>query len=140
MAITLQDPTRTRDRTTRYAFPDIGTGATLSDPPTIVEELLDAFRSGGATSETTFELVSPGGHVRTVTGTVVFLDEEAQTFMVRTPAGQLMRVPLRDVTSAQGEALGAYEELRSGHDGTGRQAMGLDGRSRRVDVRRSIGR
>jgi hypothetical protein len=45
-------------------------------------------------------LASHGGYARTVTGTVEFLDAEAQTFMVRDADGGLIRVPLRDVTSA----------------------------------------
>jgi hypothetical protein len=49
-----------------------------------------------------FELASRGGYVRTVTGTVVYLDEEAETYMVLrgNGDGQLLRVPLRDITSA----------------------------------------
>ena len=51
---------------------------------------------------TTFELESRGGYLRTVTGTVAFLDEDAQTYMVLrgNGDGQLLRVPLRDITSA----------------------------------------
>jgi hypothetical protein len=51
---------------------------------------------------TSFELASRGGYVRTVTGTVVYLDEEAETYMVLrgNGDGQLLRVPLRDITSA----------------------------------------
>lgn len=44
-----------------------------------------------------FELESPGGYRRTVTGTIAYLDDEAQTYMVRAPDGELIRVPLRDI-------------------------------------------
>jgi hypothetical protein len=114
MAITLQDPTRSRDPFSRHAFPDIEAEPTLNAPPTIAEELLDTFRAGGTGTEASFEVESRGGHTRTVTGTVVYLDEEARTLMVRAADGRTMRVPLRDVTSAHGEALGAHEEMRSG--------------------------
>ncbi|HWL91714.1 MAG TPA: hypothetical protein VNP90_10165 [Actinomycetota bacterium] len=51
---------------------------------------------------TAFELASRGGYVRTVTGTVAYLDEEAETYMVLrgNGDGELLRVPLRDITSA----------------------------------------
>ena len=51
---------------------------------------------------TKFELESRGGYQRTVTGTVAYLDEDAQTYMVSRGIGdgQLVRVPLRDITSA----------------------------------------
>jgi hypothetical protein len=32
-----------------------------------------------------------------VTGKIAYLDDEAQTYMVRAPDGALIRVPLRDV-------------------------------------------
>lgn len=128
MAITLQEPTGPLDPTSRHAFPDMDAEPKLSAPPTIAEELLDAFRAGGTRTETSFELASHGGYARTVTGTVAYLDEEAQTFMVRTIDGRLMRVPLRDVTSAQGETLSAHEALRSSLGveglGTGGSALG----------------
>lgn len=62
---------------------------------------------------TSFEVASRGGYLRTVTGTVAYLDEEAQTYMVRsgTGDGELLRVPLRDITSA--------------HEAAGRDAEGL---------------
>jgi hypothetical protein len=44
-----------------------------------------------------FELESPGGYRRTVTGTIAYLDDEAQTYMVRALDGALIRVPLRDI-------------------------------------------
>ncbi len=56
---------------------------------------------------TFFELESRGGYVRTVTGTVAYLDEEAETYMVLrgNGDGELLRVPLRDITSAHETAL-----------------------------------
>jgi hypothetical protein len=47
--------------------------------------------------EVSFELESLGGYLRTVTGTIAYLDEEADTYMVTTANGQLIRVPLRDI-------------------------------------------
>jgi hypothetical protein len=51
---------------------------------------------------TKFELESRGGYLRTVTGTVAYLDEDAETYMVLrgNGDGQLVRVPLRDIRSA----------------------------------------
>jgi hypothetical protein len=116
MAVILQDPTRPRDPTSRHAFPDVEAEAKLSAPRTLAEELLAGFRAGGAVTETSFELASHGGYARSVTGTVAYLDEQAQTFMVRVHDGRLTRVPLRDVTSAHGGALSEHDELRSGRD------------------------
>lgn len=44
-----------------------------------------------------FEVESRGGYRRTVTGTIAYLDDEAQTYMVLAPDGALIRVPLRDI-------------------------------------------
>lgn len=52
--------------------------------------------------ERSFEVESRGGYARTVVGRVAYLDEEAQTYMVLTRDGVLVRVPLRDITSSQG--------------------------------------
>ncbi len=98
--VTLQDPTRQRDPSSRHAFPDVVGEPKLRASRTLAEELLARFRGGGAASETSFELESHGGYARTVVGTVAYLDEQAQTFMVRVADGRLIRVPLRDVTSA----------------------------------------
>jgi hypothetical protein len=48
----------------------------------------------------TSDLESRGGYLRTVTGTIAYLDNEAQTYMVVAPDGALIRVPLRDVKKA----------------------------------------
>jgi hypothetical protein len=52
--------------------------------------------------ERSFEVESRGGYARTVVGWVAYLDDEAQTYMVLTRAGMLVRVPLRDITSSHG--------------------------------------
>lgn len=66
--------------------------------------------------ETSFELASRGGYVRTVTGTVAYLDKDAQTYLVSrlNGDGQLLRVPLRDITSAHATAVG--DRSPSEHD------------------------
>ena len=63
------------------------------DRPTL---RLDAESASGK-PEVSFELESPGGYRRTVTGRIAYLDDEAQTYMVLAPDGTLIRVPLRDI-------------------------------------------
>jgi hypothetical protein len=53
--------------------------------------------SAAGKREVSFELESPGGYRRTVTGRIAYLDDEAQTYMVRGPDGELIRMPLRDI-------------------------------------------
>jgi hypothetical protein len=118
MTTTLQDPTRQRDPSSRHAFPDVVGEPELRAPRTLAEKLLARFQDGGAASEISVELESRGGYARTVTGTVAYLDEEAQTLMVRVAAGRLVRVPLRDVVSARD---GSSEPDRS----SGRDVDGL---------------
>ena len=72
-----------------------------SDP---ADEVRDALRTRGPTGRTSFQLASRGGYVRTVTGTVAYLDAEADTYMVVADDGELLRVPLRDITSLQEES------------------------------------
>ena len=55
-----------------------------------------------ASGEVSFELESRGGHRRIVTGTIAYVDEEAQTYMVLAANGELIRVPLRDITKTTG--------------------------------------
>lgn len=100
MTITLQDPILERDQGARHAFPEVHGEVTLRATPTLAEDLLVSFRKGELDSATAFELTSHGGYARAVTGTITYLDMEANTFMVRSSDGDLMRVPLRDVTSA----------------------------------------
>jgi hypothetical protein len=119
MTITLEDATRPRDPSSSHAFPEVKGEAKLMAARTLAEELLARFLSGGAVSETSFELGSPGGYARTVTGTIAYLDEQGETFMVRATDGDLIRVPLRDVTSAQVHASRERDELRSERDTDG---------------------
>ena len=68
---------------------------------------------------TSFELASRGGYLRTVTGTVAYLDEEAETYMVLrgNGDGELLRVPLRDITSAH--EMAPQSPMESGNDAEG---------------------
>jgi hypothetical protein len=118
MTITLQDPARERDATSRHAFPEMRE-VELRAPRTLAEELLASFRSGELDTKTVFELSSHGGYSRSVAGTIAYLDEEAHTFMVRGPDDGLMRVPLRDVTSVRREALSESDALPAELDGAG---------------------
>ena len=52
--------------------------------------------------ERSFEVESRGGYARTVVGRLAYFDDEAQTYMVLTRDGVLVRVPLRDITSSHG--------------------------------------
>ena len=52
--------------------------------------------------ERSFEVESRGGFARTVVGRLAYFDDEAQTYMVLTRDGVLVRVPLRDITSSHG--------------------------------------
>ena len=123
MTITLQDPTSQRDPSAGHAFPEVVGEPTLRAPTTLAEQLLAEFRGGEVSPETSFELASHGGYARTVVGTVAYVDEEAQTFMVRVGYGGLIRGPLRDVTSADRTAPSEVGGSSSGpevHDlGTG---------------------
>jgi hypothetical protein len=82
------------------------------------DEVRSALRARGGT--TSFELASRGGYARTVTGRVAYLDEEAQTYMVLGDGDELLRVPLRDITSRR-EEMAAGETDRPSH----RDAEGL---------------
>jgi hypothetical protein len=81
LSIILQDPvhfeTPTRSAVRRAA---------PLDPPTV-----------SGKREVSFELESPGRYRRTVTGTIAYLDDEAQTYMVLAHDGALIRVPLRNI-------------------------------------------
>jgi hypothetical protein len=61
--------------------------------------------------ERSFEVESRGGYTRTVVGRIAYLDEEAQTYMVRTRTGMLVRVPLRDITSSSSSIAHALSNL-----------------------------
>ena len=101
MVTTLQDPTLERDPSASHTFPDVRGEVALRAPRTLAEELLAEFKDGGAVAARSFKVASHGGYARTVTGTVAYLDEEAETFMVRDAEAKLHRVPLRDIVSAR---------------------------------------
>ena len=44
-------------------------------------------RTASGEGDVSFEVESPGGYRRTVTGTIAYLDDEAKTYMVRTRWG-----------------------------------------------------
>ena len=74
-------------------------------PPVKRAVSLDTPRDAAAdprSLERSFEVESRGGYARTVVGRVAYLDDEAQTYMVSTRAGTLVRVPLGDITSSRG--------------------------------------
>jgi hypothetical protein len=89
-----------------------------SDPAEEVRHASRTRRPGGKT--TSFELASHGGYLRTVTGTIAYLDEDADTFMVLVD-GELVRVPLRDITSLHEESAkgGADGSLERDPEGLG---------------------
>jgi|SRR5436309_8323558 len=97
MTVILQDPVDSRDPSSRHAFPAVDGEEELRASATLAEQLLLEFHAGRTAGETTFAVESRGGYARTVTGSVAYLDEEANTFMVRARDGELIRVPLRDI-------------------------------------------
>ena len=76
--------------------------ATRVLPTAPADDVRAALRARGG--RTSFQLESRGGYARTVTGRVAYLDEEAQTYMVLGDGDELLRVPLRDITSRHEEA------------------------------------
>jgi hypothetical protein len=84
------------------AHPLPRTSSTPEEIITLDEDIRDALRTHVPAGRTKFELESRGGYLRTVTGTVAYLDEDAQTYMVLrgNGDGELIRVPLRDITAA----------------------------------------
>ncbi len=78
------------------------TSSTPEEIITLDDDIRDALRPHVPAGRTEFELESRGGYLRSVTGTVAYLDEDAQTYMVLrgNDDGELTRVPLRDITSA----------------------------------------
>jgi hypothetical protein len=80
-----------------------------SDP---ADDVRDALRAQGPRGRTSFQLASRGGYVRTVTGTVAYLDAEADTYMVLADGGELLRVPLRDITSLHEESATGESDRR----------------------------
>ena len=88
----------------------------LNPSRTLAEEILAGFRAGYWKGENSFDLESHGGYAHTVTGTIAYLDEEAQTFMVLTREDELARVPLRDIVSTRGTPLEEHRHLWPGND------------------------
>ena len=80
-----------------------------SDP---ADDVRDALRAHGPRGRTSFQLASRGGYVRTVTGTVAYLDAQADTYMVLADGGELLRVPLRDITSLHEESVTGESDPR----------------------------
>jgi hypothetical protein len=78
------------------------TSSTPEEIITLDDDIRDALQPHVPAGRTKFELESRGGYLRTVTGTVAYLDEDAQTYMVLrgNGDGELIRVPLRDITAA----------------------------------------
>jgi hypothetical protein len=87
---TLMDTVRTEARARPQSKPAAAVDA-RRDAPTESRSL-----------ERSFEVASRGGYARTVVGRLAYFDDEAQTYMVLTRDGMLVRVPLRDVTSSRG--------------------------------------
>ena len=85
-----------------FAHPLPRTSSTPEEIITLDDDIRDALRPHVPAGRTKFELESRGGYLRTVTGTVAYLDEDAQTYMVLrgNGDGELIRVPLRDITAA----------------------------------------
>ena len=70
--------------------------------PRPAEDVLTTMRPRVSRGKTSFELASPGGYLRKVTGSIAYLDEDADTYMVLA-GGELIRVPLRDITARHDE-------------------------------------
>lgn len=94
-------------------------GSQLTPPRTLAEEILAGFRAGYWKGENTFDLASHGGYARSVTGTIAYLDEQAETFMVCTRDGEMARVPLRDVVSTRGTPQQEFRHLGDEPDDEG---------------------
>ena len=87
-------------------------------PPRPGDDVRTSMRARGTMGKTSFELESRGGYARTVTGTIAYLDEQAKTYMVLAD-GELLRVPLRDITSRHEETPTGETDRSSDHDGQG---------------------
>ena len=134
----LQDPVRPLDPSSQQEFVEPGREAEAEggrpeppgdrplprssrpEPPREPgDDVRAALRARGPKGKTSFELASRGGYVRTVTGTVAYLDEDAQTYMVLGGDGELLRVPLRDITSSQETEMNEGDRPHSGRDTEG---------------------
>jgi len=116
----LKDPVRPFDPSPQLDVIEIEPSRPEHPPERTGTSLGEGLRPHLPLGRTSFELASPGGYVRTVTGTVAYLDEEAETYMVLRGDGngELLRVPLRDITSA-------HEAAMSTPPDSGRDAEGL---------------
>ena len=132
MTITVHDPVRPLDP--RPAIPEDDEGgepqillplrddlpprpAMRVPPAAPADAVRTAVRAHGG--KTSFELASRGGYARTVTGIVAYLDEDAQTYMVLGDDDELLRVPLRDITSSRESATNDGDRPSSRRDGEG---------------------
>jgi hypothetical protein len=106
----LKDPVRRFDPSPQLDVIEIESSRP-EPPPRPGDDVRAALRAQGLRGKTSFELASRGGYARTVTGTVAYLDEQAETYMVLAD-GELLRVPLRDITSRH-EETPIYETDRS---------------------------
>jgi hypothetical protein len=98
------------------------TSSTPEEIITLDDHIRDALRPHVPAGRTEFGLESRGGYPRSVTGTVAYLDEDAQTYMVLrgNGDGELVRVPLRDITSAHETApSGQLHAVRRDAEGLG---------------------
>jgi hypothetical protein len=128
MSITVHDPVRPLDQPPRRPPPEDGALGDRRTLPLLPDELRRrpamrvrpdapadhvraALRARGG--KTSFELASRGGYARTVTGRVAYLDEDAQTYMVLGDGDELLRVPLRDITSSRETTANESDRLHS---------------------------
>ncbi|HEX5937974.1 MAG TPA: hypothetical protein VFZ75_09850 [Actinomycetota bacterium] len=134
MTITVHDPVRPLDRPAQPALPE---GDSVGEPRTLpplrdelprrpamrvpsaapADDVRTALRAHGG--KTTFELASRGGYARTVTGIVAYVDEEAQTYMVLGDDDELLRVPLREITSSRESPMNDGDRPGSRRDAEG---------------------
>jgi hypothetical protein len=106
MPTVLQDPVRPEHPLQAPTTEPLLSPAERAAPrPSRLRENLGQSRSVCAGDVVSFDLESHGGYQRTVTGTVAFLDREAETYMVLAPNGTLLRVPLRDIKATRGSRL-----------------------------------
>ena len=93
MALIMKDPVLPQDPRHVLRTP-------LEPVRTLAEEILARLGSVSSTGSLSFDVESHGGYARTVEGVIAYHDEEAETFMVQVHSGELVRVPVRDITSA----------------------------------------
>ena len=125
----VQEPVSRRSASSRHAVHEIVAERPLRVSAELADELFARFgvAPDHRSHDTSFELESHGGYARVVSGTVEYLDEEAKTFMVRTPSGDLLRVPIRDVISAGTSNADAEQRFHHDSDGLGSGDVALGG-------------